>query len=69
MQQIKTILSIYSLILLCLTIPSIGIYLINPNYAIIYLSVLLILMPFSALATIFYQYYKLISDSKNKAKK
>lgn len=69
MQEIKTILSVYSLILLCLCIPTLGIYLLNQQYAIIYLSIILILMPLVALSTIFYQYYKLISNSKTKAKK
>lgn len=69
MQEIKTILSIYFLILLCLSIPTLGMYLLNEQFAIIYLSIILIAIPLLALATIFYQYYKSISNSKIKAKK
>lgn len=66
MQEIKTILSIYILITICLLTPSMGIYLLNPQYSIIYSSIIIISMPFLALFTIIYQYYRLINNLRVK---
>ena len=58
MEQIKTILSVYLLLLLCAIVPSIGLFLINIEYARIYLAYLFIITPIFALISIAYEYKK-----------
>lgn len=66
MQEIKAILTVYLLILICLLVSFVGLYLYNQELSIIYLSIILFTMPILAIATIFYQYYRLASNSKAK---
>jgi len=58
MEQIKTILFFYLLVLMCFIISATGVYLYDITLSKNYLSIILTFIPLISIITIFYVYYK-----------